>query len=407
MSQQINFEAAIRRVQDEASFIQVLLRDTLGWQIDQPFSELDDIAYDWPLSELNAHGLDEKLVNGKIHQIQPLADNQPWGVFLLKFTNEAPFTTGKGLAGVLRPILRRLVASRRSKGTLPTWQREHLLFICTHSFKHFRIAYFKDAKTESGIAQLSTFGWGPDIPARTACEFNLPQLSWPEFDAERHPEQWVSMWASAFDVEQVTKLFYQDYARVFSEVEHIVEEHTAFRKSDDLRLFTQSLFNRLMFLRFIERKGWLKFNERRDYLQALFEAGAIGRKSLYRSRIKPLFFEGLAKKNHTASAPIGEVPFLNGGLFEERDLDRDVTDIPDEAFRPIIGKDGLFYRYNFTVEESTPIDIEVAVDPEMLGKVFEELVTGRHDTGSYYTPRPIVSFMCREALTGYLSNATT
>ena len=52
----------------------------------------------------------------------------------------------------------------------------------------------------------------------------------------------------------------------------------------------------------------------------------------------------------------------------------------------------------------TPLDVEVAVDPEMLGKVFEELVTGRHESGSYYTPKPIVSFMCREALKGYLSS---
>ncbi len=59
--------------------------------------------------------------------------------------------------------------------------------------------------------------------------------------------------------------------------------------------------------------------------------------------------------------------------------------------------------YNFTVTESTPLDIEVAVDPEMLGKVFEELVTGRHESGSYYTPRPIVAFMCREALKHYLA----
>ena len=72
----------------------------------------------------------------------------------------------------------------------------------------------------------------------------------------------------------------------------------------------------------------------------------------------------------------------------------------------MIGSHGLFYRYNFTVEESTPLDIEVAVDPEMLGKVFEELVTGRHESGSYYTPRPIVSFMCREALKGYLTSKT-
>lgn len=55
--------------------------------------------------------------------------------------------------------------------------------------------------------------------------------------------------------------------------------------------------------------------------------------------------------------------------------------------------------------EDTPLDIEVAVDPEMLGKIFEELVTGRHDTGAYYTPRPVVSFMCREALKGYLGGS--
>ncbi len=56
-------------------------------------------------------------------------------------------------------------------------------------------------------------------------------------------------------------------------------------------------------------------------------------------------------------------------------------DVPDVALSPMIGPTGLFYRYNFTIEESTPLDIEVAVDPEMLGKVFEELVTGSHESG--------------------------
>ena len=96
------------------------------------------------------------------------------------------------------------------------------------------------------------------------------------------------------------------------------------------------------------------------------------------------------------------MPFLNGGLFEETELDkRNGITVPDEAIRQVLT--GLFDRFNFTVMESTPFDVEVAVDPEMLGKVFEELVTGRHDSGSYYTPRPVVSFMCREALKGYLA----
>ena len=77
--------------------------------------------------------------------------------------------------------------------------------------------------------------------------------------------------------------------------------------------------------------------------------------------------------------------------------------VPDECISQIFTD--LFDRFNFTVLESTPFDIEVAVDPEMLGKVFEELVTSRHDSGAYYTPRPVVSFMCREALKGYLEGA--
>ena len=102
----------------------------------------------------------------------------------------------------------------------------------------------------------------------------------------------------------------------------------------------------------------------------------------------------------------GDPPFLNGGLFEQTGLDkRDDFTVPDDAVEPVLRD--LFDKFNFTVMESTPFDIEVAVDPEMLGKVFEELVTGRHETGAYYTPRPVVSFMCRESLKGYLEGRDT
>ncbi len=175
-------------------------------------------------------------------------------------------------------------------------------------------------------------------------------------------------------------------------------------------MFTQTLFNRLMFLRFMERKGWLQFgDDKKNYLRALHDAGGNGKKSFYKGRLCPLFFEGLAIKGKQQSAAYGSVPYLNGGLFERSELDKKVTDLPDDLFARILSSEqegGLFYRYNFTVEESTPLDVEVAVDPEMLGKVFEELVTGRHESGSYYTPRPVVSFMCREALKGYFADKT-
>ena len=95
------------------------------------------------------------------------------------------------------------------------------------------------------------------------------------------------------------------------------------------------------------------------------------------------------------------MPYLNGGLFEDDEDDNDENiKVPDKSTGAILNS--LFAKFNFTVTESTPFDVEVAVDPEMLGRIFEKLVTGRHESGSYYTPKPIVSFMCREALKGYL-----
>ena len=196
-----------------------------------------------------------------------------------------------------------------------------------------------------------------------------------------------------------------------------------FGDSDDERearhLFAQKLFNRLMFVYFLSRKGWLTFKGDKDYLNALWgdyknnpnPPSGEHDPNFYYDRLRPLFFGGLNNPqsrdatSYAASRTIfGDVPFLNGGLFEKSDWDeRYSVIVPDAVIKSI--RDDLFNRFNFTVMESTPLDIEVAVDPEMLGKVFEELVTGRHDSGSYYTPRPVVSFMCREALKRYLEGA--
>ncbi len=209
----------------------------------------------------------------------------------------------------------------------------------------------------------------------------------------------------AFDVEAVTKEFFREYRRVFESVE---ESIVGLKDEERRRYFAQRLFNRLMFVAFIEKKGWMSFRSRTDYLPALWEAytAAGGEKEgFYRSRLKPLFFRGFnSQENSEGEDPIiGVVPYLNGGLFEEDADDRDESiDIPDDCLNEIIND--LFARFNFTTTESTPLDIEVAVDPEMLGKVFEELVTGRHEVGAYYTPKEIVSFMCREALKGHLED---
>ena len=222
----------------------------------------------------------------------------------------------------------------------------------------------------------------------------------------------------AFDVEPVTKEFFHEYGRIFDEVEGAIK---GIRDEERKHLFTQRLFNRLMFIAFIQKKGWLKFGGSTDYLSALWKAhvrdNTVADKNFYRDRLKPLFFFGLnggSQETDVANinrggflkSLIGEVPYLNGGLFDQDDDDKDEKIVlPDPAIAVVLND--LFARFNFTVTESTPLDVEVAVDPEMLGKIFEELVTGRHETGSYYTPKPIVAFMCREALKGYLATQVT
>lgn len=251
----------------------------------------------------------------------------------------------------------------------------------------------------------------PGEQLRTAIErLSLLDLEGIDLDSplaiqQRHDE--------AFDVEKVTQKFFKQYREVFENVERLITP--TIDHAEKRRLFIQKLFNRLMFIAFIQKKGWLNFKEKTNYLEALRRDyqldNSIADKNFYRDRLTHLFFSGLNNSQAVdmiginnggyLKEIIGTVPYLNGGLFEQDEEDRDPTIIvPDAAVDSIIHD--LFNNFNFTVTESTPLDVEVAVDPEMLGKVFEELVTGRHESGSYYTPKPIVSFMGREALKGYL-----
>ena len=251
-----------------------------------------------------------------------------------------------------------------------------------------------------------------DLPHRTAVQ-QVSSIYW-NF---RESDSIRTALEKAFDVEPVTKGFFREYKRIFNAVNDLV---AGFGQGDEeakvKQMFVQTLFNRLMFVYFLQRKGWLEFQGDNDYLNALWEGyqASDGQTNFYEDRLLPLFFEGLnnpqssesMRNNPELYSVIGAPPFLNGGLFDQTDLDgRTGLGVPDDAIGPILSD--LFGRFNFTVMESTPFDIEVAVDPEMLGKVFEELVTERNESGAYYTPRPVVSFMCREALKGYLEGQET
>ena len=267
---------------------------------------------------------------------------------------------------------------------------------------------FRRIKVEAGDNQL-----------RTAIE-QLSLLDLESFNSDS-PLEIQKQHDEAFDVEVVTQKFFTQYRQVFERVEGLIQ---GIDISEQKRLYTQKLFNRLMFIGFIQKKGWLTYNGDKDYLSALWKAykspqprlsKSAKSSNFYRDRLSHLFFSGLNNSSGVNIIDInnggflqnliGTVPFLNGGLFERDEEDKDSKIVvPDECIDLILHD--LFQKFAFTVTESTPLDVEVAVDPEMLGKVFEELVTGRHESGSYYTPKPIVSFMCRESLKGYLNNLT-
>lgn len=182
---------------------------------------------------------------------------------------------------------------------------------------------------------------------------------------------------------------------------------------------TQTLLNRLLFLYFIQRKGWL--DRQRDYLYEKFRQHARSEPdgvSYYSEFLQRLFIRLSSEGDYIET--LGDLPFLNGGLFDDDYGGQEKQEVLAHRSRMMIGNaifrrvfDELLEAYNFTVREDTPLNQEVAIDPEMLGKIFESLVlqlgqsessgkTSRHDTGSYYTPRPIVHYLCREGLRCWL-----
>ena len=387
------------------------LREKLEWPIPEGVA-LEEIVFPWSPEELD---LDEP-TEGRIIDCQQLPPfptdqlelglyegTQPWGIFFVQFKSESVYRTD------LRRVLRGLVERRDRDPSLPVWNHDQLLFICTtDDYQRFAFSHFRSTENWRH-AVLSIFSWERgDTHVRTLCEYNLPALVFPA-GGFSNDQEWLREWQAAFDVEMVTQKFFAEYQRIFAEVEEAIEGIPD-SEEEQRRLYTQRLFNRLMFLRFIEKKKWLTYNGDHDYLRTLFNAAEETDENFLNNRLYWAFFTGLGTAGDSphhfpeVEERRGQVPFLNGGLFKMQEYDqRYAVHIPNTEFAKILA---LFERYNFTVTESTPLDIEVAVDPEMLGKVFEELVTGRHDTGSYYTPRPVVSFMCRESLKICLHNKT-
>jgi len=243
----------------------------------------------------------------------------------------------------------------------------------------------------------------------------------------------------AFNIEKVTKEFFEKYRELFIGLKESLDELVIrskkikddFEKNNiDTTSFAKKLLGQIVFLYFLQKKGWFGVGRDSDwgtgpknFLRELFDKKKVIYKNFFNDVLEPLFYEALAKKrdkdfyNHLNC----KIPFLNGGLFDPiNEYDWVYTDINidndlfSNEFKTKEGDIGtgildVFDRYNFTVREDEPLEKEVAVDPEMLGKVFENLleVKDRKSKGTYYTPREIVHYMCQESLINYLHSELT
>ncbi|MGB9497798.1 MAG: Eco57I restriction-modification methylase domain-containing protein, partial [Dissulfuribacterales bacterium] len=262
---------------------------------------------------------------------------------------------------------------------------------------------------------------------------------------------------NAFDIETVTKEFFLKYRELFlrtkEALDKVVRKDPKIKanfeaKGVDTVNFAKKLLGQIVFLYFLQKKGWFGVGRDDDwgtgskhFLRSLFDKKHSDYHNFFNDILEPLFYEALRiDRSHDDgyySRFNCKIPFLNGGLFDPiGNYDWVHTDIhlPDDLFsnsrKTKEGDEGdgildVFDRYNFTVREDEPLEKEVAIDPELLGKAYEKFNAIRPDNfdeftkalksgrkgeenkfnkkfGVYYTPREIVHYMCKQSLINYL-----
>jgi hypothetical protein len=235
-----------------------------------------------------------------------------------------------------------------------------------------------------------------------------------------------------FSVEALNKDFFKSYKAHYEKFwKYLADEENPYRtklidtEKDDkvkqekpIRDFVKKLLGRIVFLQFLEKKGWMGCDANTQdwtggnprFMYQLFEDFSLPEK-FHSKCLTKLFFETLNTKRPNDIFQVkglngklngSRVPYLNGGLFEpEKNETTLEIDFPSDYFKELLE---FFDQYNFTIDENSPDDHEVGIDPEMLGHIFENLLEDNRDKGAFYTPKEIVQYMCKESLIQYLFN---
>ncbi len=231
---------------------------------------------------------------------------------------------------------------------------------------------------------------------------------WENLNFADKEELHQSLWES-FDLSAINKNFYKEISDYFYQLRDFLCENDIFKKERDASVFAIRLIGRAIFCWFLDKKGFIKDSE---YYFSLEQNQSD--RDYYDQKLKFLFFDLLnTPENKRDKENKYKAPYLNGGLFESRSeeiFDSLRLDFPKGFFRSFFD---FLKRYNFTTDESTSSFQQVAIDPEMLGKIFENLLAEQQDEtrgqarkslGAYYTPREIVDYMCKESLRAWLKS---
>ena len=331
----------------------------------------------------------------------------------------------KGSVANKRVGLRNLVKSFIN----PTWGEFDAALVVFDSGDHWRLSFICDIKGEATSPKRYTYVFGSDdLLYRTPIErFNFLKKKGISFENLK----------TAFSVEALSDEFFDKYREQYADfIQYITgkrfvkvgskweekvlgEPNAALMQAFDhnekkIRDYVKKMMGRITFLHFLQRKGWMCGDL--NYMQNMFENSAY-KNDYLDSVLEPLFFGILNTKPAEREALFTDygwdksllnewkdIPYLNGGLFERDEEDEPESVFPAEYFAKLFQ---FFSEYNFTIDENDPNDAEVGVDPEMLGKIFENLLEDNKDKGAFYTPNEIVLYMCQESLIAYLETNTS
>ena len=295
----------------------------------------------------------------------------------------------------------------------------------------FTFCHKKGNKDESTDSKRYTFLLGPGQSCRTAAD-NFMALY------DKRASLAIKDIEDAFNVEALSKEFFGKYkAQYEAFVNYMVDPANGMcqdfidtdfdqtgmaadkirdREEKPIRDYVKKLLGRIVFLHFLQKKGWLGVPADEEwgkgdsnFMLHLFENASDKQKDNFLDDVlEGLFAKGL-DLNRSDKGDLYDtrvegfrncrIPYLNGGLFEQDNLDKKSSHFPAAYFDSLLT---MLSQYNFTIDENDPNDAEVGVDPEMLGRIFENLLEDNKDKGAFYTPKEIVQYMCRESLIAYL-----